>query len=108
MKLTWVEKWKIYWFQCNYDEKEIPKSKHFRWQPKAKVWYTKDYRIANALINYADEKTKELINKLYEIEKSLPKVIKEPRKKPERKPKYDWTITELMDPEYNRYNLLQY
>lgn len=45
-------------FQCSYDQRAIPKSAGFLWDPIERVWYTKDKGKVLSLIDYADDKVK--------------------------------------------------
>ena len=46
-------------FVCGYDDKDLPKSAGFRWDPDKKAWWTDQKEIALQLIAFADEKAKE-------------------------------------------------
>lgn len=46
----------------SYDEKDIPKSAGFRWNPASKCWWTSDASIARKLAQYADAKTLKAID----------------------------------------------
>lgn len=44
-------------FIGGYEDRHLPKSAGFRWDPKRKQWWTKDQQIASKLANYADAAT---------------------------------------------------
>lgn len=47
-----------YIFRCRYEERHIPKAAGFRWDPRNRVWWTDDERIASHLVQYADPQVK--------------------------------------------------
>ena len=46
-------------FVCGYDDKDLPKSVGFRWDPEKKAWWTDKKEIALQLVSFADDKAKE-------------------------------------------------
>ncbi len=53
MRLIWNPTRTRFEFESRYDERDVPKSARFRWDPDAKRWWTADEERARALIRYA-------------------------------------------------------
>lgn len=54
MQLKYHTKYNTFYFECDYVNKDVPKSAGFEWSGNRKVWYTKDADIASELLQYAD------------------------------------------------------
>lgn len=54
---------KGYQTESSYEEKDIPKSAGFRWDPNAKVWWTDDEEKAYRLLKYAEHDTAVILEK---------------------------------------------
>lgn len=72
MRLFYNQQDKIFFCQCMYEEKDIPKSAGFMWEPIIKRWQTKDIRKAIKLIDFAQGYALETINKeIEQINKAI-------------------------------------
>jgi len=61
----------IFYCESTFQEKDIPKSAGFRWNPETKKWWTNDPIKANKIFIYADESAKIELNKIsYKIDES--------------------------------------
>lgn len=47
---------------CTFQNKDVPKSAGFRWEPKEKYWYTERVDIAAKLEKFCDPETKQIIS----------------------------------------------
>lgn len=54
----------IFIFSCIFQEKEVPKQVGFRWNPKEKYWWTDEINKAIKLLEFANEETKSLLEKI--------------------------------------------
>jgi len=61
VRLLYNEKDKYFFCISTYEEREIPKSANFTWNPKLKLWTTGTFRNAEKLISYAPEEVQTLI-----------------------------------------------
>ena len=72
MRLFYNQQDKIFFCQSKYEEKDIPKSVGFLWEPLTKRWQTKDIRKAVKLIDYAQGIALEMIQReIDEINQSI-------------------------------------
>lgn len=53
----------LFYTISQYSEKDIPKSAGFRWNPAAKRWETREINRAVALIRFADDQTRTILQK---------------------------------------------
>ncbi len=95
MMLVYDESENVYIFKCSYEEKDICKEKGFRWDSNKRRWFTKLDDVAIKLKEYADEKTRiileEKIKKLEEIKNLSSKIdLSEKFIKPESKDYRDY------------------
>lgn len=70
MKLTYSTKYLTFDFECTYQDKEIPKSVGFKWNPNRKLWWTDNPNVASELLQYGDANVFEKIDQLKERAKS--------------------------------------
>ena len=56
--------------RSTFEERALPKSVGFRWNPAQKIWWTDDPQKAARLIEYADEAVKEEINNIEQNRKA--------------------------------------
>ena len=54
MKLLYDEKERIFYCESRYEERIVPKSAKFRWNPELKYWWTDSIEKAAKLSEYAD------------------------------------------------------
>ena len=54
----------VYYFQCTYDTRGIPKGAGFKWNSTEKVWETSDFITAYKLKDYADDECKLHLEKI--------------------------------------------
>jgi SWI/SNF-related matrix-associated actin-dependent regulator 1 of chromatin subfamily A len=47
---------------CTYQQKDIPKSTGFRWEPKEKYWYTEQADVAGKLIKFCDPEATRIVS----------------------------------------------
>ena len=52
----------IFVAQCDYEERAVPKSAGWRWNPTEKAWWTSDRQKAATLIEYADEAARSILS----------------------------------------------
>ena len=59
-------RWDRWVFECEYEDRLIPKAARFMFDFQQKIWYTRSARCASGLILYAtDEARKKILDKLY-------------------------------------------
>ena len=70
MKLTFNEQTNTFDLQCGYQDKDVPKSAGFKWNPDSKVWWTSNPDIACELLQYGDSNVIVKIDELKNRNKS--------------------------------------
>jgi hypothetical protein len=58
MILVWNAASRVYVFDCTYDERELAKAAHLKWDAAKRWWFTPWAKTAQLLIDYADADTK--------------------------------------------------
>lgn len=62
MLLTYLESQQLFLFKCEYKHRRIPSKYGFKYNSKAKLWYTDDEYVALKLYEYATEYTKNILD----------------------------------------------
>lgn len=70
MEMIYNDKAKRFVCNCAFEERMLPKSAKFRWDPTKKKWWTDDLKKASKLIDYADELGKKLLTDIAEAHKA--------------------------------------